>query len=102
MDRQWTDNGPIMSGNFGLVVVVLVVVVDVVEGLDAIRVDLRGLDDFWIGFPMERAVGKLHDIDSQEDDEAEFKDAGETSKETVNPAQMNCMKQFGEERTEDW
>ena len=28
---------------------------------------------------MERAVGKLHDIDSQEDDEAEFKDAGETS-----------------------
>ncbi len=46
MDRQWTDNGPIMSGNFGLVVVVLVVVVDVVEGLDAIGVDLRGLDDF--------------------------------------------------------
>ncbi len=46
MDRQWTDNGPIMSGNFGSVVVVLVVVVDVVEGLDAIGVDLRGLDDF--------------------------------------------------------
>ena len=46
MDRQWTDNGPIMSGNFGLVVVVLVVVVDVVEGLDAVRVDLRGLDHF--------------------------------------------------------
>ena len=46
MDRQWTDNGPIMSGNFGLVVVVLVVVVDVVEGLDAIGVDPRGLDDF--------------------------------------------------------
>ena len=45
MDRQWTDNGPFMSGNFGLVVVVLVVV-DVVEGLDAVRVDLRGLDDF--------------------------------------------------------
>ena len=50
---------------------------------------------------MERAVGKLHDIDRQEDDEAEFKDAGETSKETVDPAQMDCMKQFGEERTED-
>lgn len=50
---------------------------------------------------MERAVGKLHDIDGQEDDEAEFKDAGETSKETVDPAQVDCMKQFGEERTED-
>ena len=41
MDRQWTDNGPMKSRNFGLVVVV-----DVVEGLDAVRVDLRGLDDF--------------------------------------------------------
>ena len=50
---------------------------------------------------MERAVGKLHDIDSQEDDEAEFKDASETSKEAVDPSQMDCMKQFGEERTED-